>query len=107
MASSNLDHLSTVVSIVVLLLLFFVVFLSSLHMAKGNKKNSSLTEVQRTQTVTLDGKDRAYTERDIGAKLRCSKTAVHNAIIKSNADGTFHVRKISGHPRKTTLREDR
>ena len=40
-------------------------------------------------------------------KLRCSMTAVHNTIAKLNADGTFHDRKRSGRPRKTTPRVDR
>ena len=34
-----------------------------------------------------------YTERDISAKLCCSKTAVHNAVVKFSADGTFRNRK--------------
>ena len=44
-----------------------------------------------------------YIERDIAAKLRCSKTAVHSAIVIFNADGTFYDRKRSGRPRKTAL----
>ena len=36
---------------------------------------------------------RRYTERDTAAKLRCSKTAVHNATVEFNADGRFHDRK--------------
>ena len=55
--------------------------------------------------MTLHGE--GHTERDIDAKLRCSKTAVNNAITKFNADGTFHDRKRSGRPRKTAPREDR
>ena len=47
------------------------------------------------------------TERDSAAKLRCSKTVVHNSFVKFNADGMFHDRNWSGHPRKTTPREDR
>ena len=62
-------------------------------------------EVRRAQIVTLYGE--GYTERDIAAKLRCSKTAVHNAIIKSSVDSTFRDRKTSGRPPKTTPREDR
>ncbi len=67
-------------------------------------KKSSLTEVLRAQIVTLHGE--GYTERDISAKLRYSKTAVHNAIVKFNTDGTFRDSKRSGRPRKTTLRDD-
>ena len=54
--------------------------------------------------VTLHGE--GYTERDVGDKLRCFKTHVHNAVVKVNADGTFY-RRRSGRPRKTTPREDR
>ena len=43
-----------------------------------------MTGVRRAQIVTLYGE--RYTERDTGAKLHCSKTAVHNAIVKFNAD---------------------
>ena len=43
-------------------------------------KKSSLTEVLRAQIVTVHGE--GYTERDISAKLRYSKTAMHNAIVK-------------------------
>ena len=67
-------------------------------------KTSSLIEVQRAQIVTLHGE--GYTERDTAAKLCCSKTVVHNAIIKFNADGTFHDRKRSSHSWKTMPRED-
>ena len=60
---------------------------------------------RRAQTVTLHGE--GYTERDIAAKLRCSKSAVHNAIVTFNADGSFYDRERSGHPRKTkTPKED-
>ena len=75
---------------------------SQLHNQAVGKK-SSLTEVGRAQIVTLHGE--GYTERDIAAKLSCSKTAVHRAIVKFSADGTFHHWKMSGHPRKTTPRE--
>ena len=53
--------------------------------------------------VTLCGG--GYTERDIAAKLRCSKTAVHNIIVKFTADSTFHDRKRTGRP--TMQWEDR
>ena len=56
-------------------------------------KKSTLLEIQRAQIVTLRGE--GYTERDTAAKLRSSKTAVHNAIVKFNADGTFQDRTMS------------
>ena len=67
-------------------------------------KQSSLTEVLRAQIVTLHGG--GYTERDNSAKLRYSKTAVHNAIVKFNTDGTFRDSKRSGRPLRTKLRGD-
>ena len=51
-------------------------------------------EVHRAQIVTLRGE--GYTERDVAAQLCCSKTAVHNIIVKFTADCTFHDRKRSG-----------
>ena len=75
----------------------FVFIQSSLHPCNGQ------TKFQRTQIGTLHGE--GYTERDIAAKLHRSKRAVHNAIVKFNACGTFHDRKRSGCPRKTTTRE--
>ena len=48
-----------------------------------------------------------YTENDTDAKLRYFKTVVHKAIVKFNAVGTFHDRKRSDPPRKTTPWEDR
>ena len=67
-------------------------FQLSLHPCNGQK------------IVTLRGE--GYTERDVAAKFRCSKTVVHNAIVKFSAYGTFHDRKRPGHPRKTTPSED-
>ncbi|KAI0243406.1 hypothetical protein LSAT2_008620 [Lamellibrachia satsuma] len=67
-------------------------------------KKSSLTEVLRAQIVTLHGE--RYKEIDISAKLRYSKTAVRNAIVKFNTDGTFRDNKRSGRPRNTRLRDD-
>ncbi|KAK2154826.1 hypothetical protein LSH36_256g03021 [Paralvinella palmiformis] len=48
----------------------------------------------RAQIVTLHGE--GYTTRDTAAKWRWSKTAVHNAIIKFHADGTFRDREWLG-----------
>ena len=64
-------------------------------------KISSLTDVRRAQIVILNGE--GDPEKDIAAKLRCSMTAVHNAIINFSADH----RTRSGRPRKTRPREDR
>ena len=62
------------------------------------------TVVQRAQIVSLHGE--GYTEKDNGAKLRCSMTSVKNTIINFNADGKFHDRERFGRPLKNTLRED-
>ena len=64
--------------------------------AMGNK--SSLTEVQRAQIVALHGE--GYTDRDTAAKICCSKSVAHNAIIKFTVDGTYLDREKSGHPWK-------
>ena len=47
-----------------------------------------------------------YSERAISGKLKCSKTAVHNAVVKFANSGTYSDRKRSGRPRKTTPRDD-
>ena len=85
-------------------LLFLLFCCCFFYQSCNGQKQSSLTEVRRAQIVSLHGE--GYTERDIAANLRCSNTAVLNAVVKFNADATFHVRKRSGRPRKTTLRED-
>ena len=56
-----------------------VCFFSHLYIHAMGKK--SLTEAQSSQIVTLHGE--RYTERDIAAKLHCSKTAMHNARIST------------------------
>jgi hypothetical protein len=38
--------------------------------------------------------------------MRCSKSAVNNAIHKFEHDGQCSDKKWSGHPRKTTSRDD-
>ena len=75
------------------LLLLFSVISTSMQLVK---KILSLTKIRRAQIVTLHGE--GYAERDIAPKLQCSKTAVHNAIVKFNVDGTFHDREMSGRP---------
>ena len=72
----------------------------------GNKL--PLTELRRAQIIILHGEE--HTEMDIAAKFHWSKTAIHNDIIKSNADGTFHDKTkqkslgVNGrlHPAKTS-----
>ena len=74
-------------------------FQSSLHQCKATKKQqqkTSLTGSKCTNSYFTFGE--GYTDRDIAAKLRCCKTAVHNVSnIRFNADD----RKRSDRPHKT------
>ena len=47
-----------------------------------------------------------YSERAISEKLKFSKTAIHNAIVKFFNSGSYSDSKRSGRPRKMTPRED-
>ena len=67
-------------------------------------KNSPLSEVLRAQIVALHKE--GYSERLISQKIKCSKNAVHNAIVKFRITGTYSTAKKSGRPRKTTPRDD-
>ena len=67
-------------------------------------RKASLTEVQRAQIVLLH--DEGYSERQIALKMRCSKTAVNNAIRKFEHDGQYSDKKRLERPRKTTSRDD-
>ena len=50
-------------------------------------KKKSLSEVQRAQIVALHGQN--LSERQISAKMGCSKTAVHQVIAKYQQDGSY------------------
>lgn len=67
-------------------------------------KNVSLSDVERAQIVTLYKE--GYSERSICEKVKHSKNAVHNALVKFQKTGTYSDAKRSGRPRKTTLRDD-
>ena len=71
-------------------------------MKLGRKK--SLSEVQRGQIVALH--DEGLSERKIAAKLKVSKTAVHQSIKKFKQYGSYKDLHRSGRPRKTTIRVD-
>ena len=45
------------------------------------------------QRIVFDLHGEGNTAIDIAVNLRCSKTAVHNAIVELNAGGTIHDRK--------------
>jgi len=68
----------------------------------GRKK--SLSEVQRGQIVALH--DEGLSERKIAAKLKVSKTAVHQSIKKFKQYGSYKDLHRSGRARKTTIRDD-
>ena len=82
------------------LCLFCFVLLLFVQSSQHSYQNIVLTGVRKAQRGILHGE--RYTERDFVPKLRCSKTVVHYAINTFNADGTFHDRKRSGLPRKTS-----
>ena len=68
----------------------------------GRKK--SLSEVQRGQIVALHNE--GLSERKIAAKLKVSKTAVHQSIKKFKQCGSYKDLHRSGRPRKTMIRDD-
>jgi len=64
----------------------------------------SLSEVQRGQIVALHNE--GLSEHKIAAKLKVSKTAVHQSIKKFNQHGSYKDLHRRGRPRKTTIRDD-
>ena len=67
-------------------------------------KKASLSEVQRAEIVTLHKE--GYAERAISERVGCSKTAVHQAVVKFQTKRTYTDTKRSGRPRKTSPRDD-
>ena len=55
-------------------------------------KKSSLSEVKRAEIVTLYKEK--YSQREIAVKAGVSKTAVRNAVVKYQHDGTFKDKKL-------------
>ena len=68
------------------------------------KKQSFSTE-KPAQIVSLSSLKISVCQ--IEKNLKVSRTAVHNAIIKYQNEGTFKGRKRSGRPRVTSSREER
>ena len=66
-------------------------------------KKASLSEVKRVQIVILQKE--GYSERQIKTQLKCSKTAVHNALVNVKNFGTYSDKKRFGRPQKTTPRD--
>ena len=59
-------------------------------------KNVPLSEVQRAQIVALHKE--GYSERLISEKMKYSKSAVHNAVVKFQNTGSYSTGKKSGRP---------
>ena len=70
----------------------------------GKKKKASLSEVKHAQIVILHKEGQS--ECLISENVECSKTAVHQAIVKFKICGSYVDTKRSGRPRKTTPRDD-
>ena len=64
-------------------------------------KIRSFSEVQRSQIVVLH--DQGYPEREIGKRIGCSKTAVHQAIVKFKNSGIYSDASAVIVPRKQLL----
>ena len=68
-------------------------------------KKASLSVAQRAQSVAFS--KMKLSERQIGNKLKVSKTAVHNAIQKFKNEGTFADKKRTGRPKIFSPRDKR
>lgn len=73
-------------------------YLGNLNM----RRKLLLTKVQRNQIVILHYED--YKERQISGKLKCSKTAWKNAIVKHRNAEIFCDRKRSRNLRETLIK---
>ena len=67
-------------------------------------KNVPLSEVQRAQIVVRHKE--GYSERAISQKIKKSKNAVHNTIVKFRNTGTYSTTQKSGRPPGNTPRDD-
>jgi len=67
-------------------------------------EKSSLSDVRRSHIVALHKK--GYSERLIRERVRCSKNAVHNAVVKFQITGIYSDAKRFGRLRKTTPSDD-
>ena len=67
-------------------------------------KNVPLSEVQRAQTVVRHKE--GYSERAISQKIKKSKNAVHNAIVKFRNTGTYSTNQKSGRPPENPPTDD-
>ena len=69
------------------------------------KRATSLSTEKWAQIVTLSNLN--FSVRQIAKKVKASKTAVHNAIMKYQNEGTFKDRKRSGLPWASSCKGDR
>ena len=67
-------------------------------------KKSTLSDVERAQIMALHKK--GYSERSISERVKRSKNAIQNAVVKFQKSGTYSDAKRSGRPQKTTPRDD-
>ena len=65
-------------------------------------KKLSLSDVQRAQIEALCKE--GYSERSISKRIKRSKNAVHNAVVKFKKTETYSDAKRSGRPRKSMPR---
>ena len=80
---------------------YCVFFLSGLTIIMDKK--ASLPEVKRAQIVILQKE--GYSEWQIWSCLKCSKTAVHTALVNFRNSGEYSDKKRSGRARKTPPRD--
>ena len=80
----------------------FCLFLSFRKPTKKGKK-PSLSDIQCAQIVAFYKE--GYSERLISERIKKSKNAVHNAVVKFKETGTYSDTKRSDRPRKSTPRD--
>ena len=59
-------------------------------------KKSTLSDVEHAQIMALHRE--GHSERSISEQIKCSKNAVHNAVLKFQKSGTYSDAKRSGRP---------
>ena len=78
------------------------IFLSLVITPKTGRK-SHLTETQRDQIDVLQKE--GYSERQIGARISCSKNAVHKALEKFRKYASYCDKPKLARPQKTSKRD--
>ena len=67
-------------------------------------KKSTHSNVEHAQIMAFH--KAGYSERSISERVKRSKNAVHNAVMKFQKSGTYSDARRPDHPRKTTPRDD-